>query len=607
MTKAYNLPLPDSQSNMRLSLNWLQMLPLAILMLAQVGLFIWMSRRGFEFTDESFYFLHYLYWRDLIGTVTFFGAYFEWPFRILGQSIAAMRVFGLVLLLASSAFFAREVLCFSFRRDGVTGKLRLEPIFFTGATTSLFYFGYLSTLRAPSYNLLALCAMLVATTLLLRLLARSSVHPKERLVLLCYGLVTGACGLAKPTTGLLLVLMHAAFFSIANSDWRLRRVLTLFTFVLAGIGLNFIVMQWLHPRLLDALGEGLALAKVTGSHSFLSLARDFRWELRKMLPIILMVILGTSVIAFLLARLRHTLHRMTLSILIVAQVAVCVAGLIYGPERWWLLFLGQSVFLLWIVERLFRTPGKFDFGDLTDLALMGLLFVLPVAFSFGTNMPVMEHSELAAVIPVTALLVRLARLTGVGILSPAALATCLAVLCLPTLVIQIRSATDVHHTYRQLSALGEQAIPVQLGAAGNTLLVDAETRETLQSIIGSARAVGFLSGQTILDFTGDGPGLIYALGGRPLGLAWLLGGYPGSQALAAKVVDNLTVGELQNAWLLSSDNNPRAIKDWQNLLNAKLEIGTHELVATVNVHASYRYVPNAPDRQTVQIWKPRNR
>ena len=48
-----------------------------------------MAPRGFDFTDESYYLLNYLYWRDLTATVSFFGAYFELPFRMLGKAYRA--------------------------------------------------------------------------------------------------------------------------------------------------------------------------------------------------------------------------------------------------------------------------------------------------------------------------------------------------------------------------------------------------------------------------------------------------------------------------------------------------------------------------------------
>jgi len=156
-------------------------LTVAFLLLAQIGLYLWMAPRGFEFTDESYYFLNYLYWRDLTGTMSFFGAYLEWPFRMLGQSVTAIRIFSLLLLLASSAFFVREALAYVSRRDGFA-KGPVWIFVMAGMAASLFYFGYLKTLRAPSYNLLVLCSMLVSTGLLLRILDSGAQPANARVI-----------------------------------------------------------------------------------------------------------------------------------------------------------------------------------------------------------------------------------------------------------------------------------------------------------------------------------------------------------------------------------------------------------------------------------------
>ena len=471
-----------------LELDWRAALPVTVLLLTQAGLYVWMAPRGFEFTDESYYFLNYLYLRDLIGTMSFFGVYFEWPFRMLGQSVPAIRIFSLLLLLASSAFFTKEALGYVSRRDGMTNETPWA-FMLTAMVVSLFYFGYLSTLRAPSYNLLAICSMLVSTGLLLRLLERDVQFFNAQLTSFCYGLVVGACGLGKPSTGVLLVFFHTMFFALANRDWRLRHLLDLFAFSLAGVSLNFVVLQWEHPQWQGELREGMALLGMDGSHGLLDLANKLRWDMQAMAPKLLLLVIGAELAVVLLVRWLSPYSRTVLSAVVGALICGCVLELIWGPARWWLPLLGLAALLLWSVEGFSRMPFRFAKGDLTDLALMALLFALPIAFSFGTNMPVLEHSKMAAVFAITALFLRLQRLARLGILAPSVLGVCLVALCIPTLVIQLKAALDVQYTYRQRSALAEQTIPVRLGAAGNTLLVDASTRETLQSVL-SQRASG---------------------------------------------------------------------------------------------------------------------
>jgi hypothetical protein len=585
-------------------LGWRASLPVVALLAAQVGLYVWMAPRGFDFTDESYYVLNYLYWRDLLGTVTFFGAYFEWPFRLLGESIPAIRLFSLLLLLASGAYFALESLVQFTRHERVPEGTRW--IFaMVGMAASLFYFGPLTTVRAPSYNLIALCSMLVATGAMLRVLVPGTSIAHTRLAAFTYGLAVGACGLGKASTAVVLVAVHGLFFVLANRDWRLRHLADLLAFSLSGVGLNVIVLQFAHPQWLEALKEGVRLLNMDGSHSLLGSLNAFRWEVQAAAPVMLASALGAGVAVAMVAGWLGPFRRAALSTLAVILIGGCVLGLIVGPNRWWLPWMSLAVLLIWIVEGSTRRPFRWERSDLADVALMVLLLALPVVFSVGTNNSILEHSQIAAAFPVAALLLRLLRLARLDILARPAFVACMAMLCVPTLVVQVRAATDVHYTHRQLSALGQQALPIRIGAADNELLVDAATQETIGSVIGAARRAGLGPGQAILDFTGDGPGLIYALEGRPVGVAWLPGGYPGSDAIAARVIERLPAQALQNAWVLGSDDNPRAIKDWQQSLVARLGPGTHELVATATIRAPYRWGREAPERHSVKFFRPR--
>lgn len=584
-----------------------KLLPVLLLLLGQVGLYLWMAPRGFEFTDESFYLLNYLYWRELLGTVSFFGAYFELPFRLLGESIAGIRIFSLVLLLVSSGFFTREVLRYCARRDGHSVPAPLaRALVLVGMAASLNYFGYVSTARAPSYNLLALLTMLLSTGLLLRLLD-SALSPRgAQIVAVWYGLVIGACGMGKATSGVLLVASHVLFFALANHDWRLSRLLQLFVLSMVGASLNALLLQWVHPHWFAVLLEGVSMVHTTDERGLLALANTLRWEVQEIAPGLLLWGAGAVVACGLAARWIGAKHRSAMSVLIVGLVgAVNAFWMSDARGQLWLPLLGLGVFLLWLVEYLARQSARWTKPDTTALTLTGLFLVLPLAYSFGTNMSVLRHSQMAAVFVVVAMALRLRSLHRAGLLVTPALYTCLAVLCVPTLLIQVRAAWDVDYTHRQLSSLGRQTVPVSVGLVATTVLVDATTRDTLRAVTDAARAAGFTPGTSMLDLTGDGPGLVYALGGRPLGVAWLTGGYAGSEATARQIAARLPRSALRAAWVLSSDDNPRAIKAWQELLEPYVGANAHELVGAVVVHAPYRWAPDSPDATTIKIWRPR--
>lgn len=598
-----SLPYESTEKKFLANWRWDTLLVFSLLLI-QTGLYVWMAPRGFEFTDESYYFLNYLYWRDFVGVVSFFGAYFEWPFRLLNQNIAAIRIFGLLILLGSSAFFIREVFSYISKHEKELISTFL-PYVVVGSATSMFYFGYLSTLRAPSYNLLALCSMLLATGLLLNLLKPSTQPPKTRVMLL-YGLTIGACGLGKPSTGVLLVFFHALFFAFVNRNWQPKFLFKLIALSLVGVSFNFILLQWAHPQWLALIKEGAALFSYSEELKLLNMVEKFGLELIRILPKLIWLFSG-AILFLLLTKWFDSLYPATSTVFVTTLIGGTALGLSLmseGHMSLWLPLAGFTVFVLWGLEILHRKSLRWTKADREDLLLIGLLFALPLAFSFGTSMPLLGHSQKAAIFAMTAILIRLYRINQQGIVTNSVIGLCLAILCLPTLVIQMKAAFDVQYTYRQLSALGKQNIPYRFNT-NSTILVDAKTHDTLSAMNKAALAVGYKPGQTILDFTGDGPGLVFALGGRPLGLPWLLGGYSASEIWAGRMLDKLSSEDIRSAWILSSNDNPRAIKDWQKLLYGRLGSESHQVAATVSVHTPYRWGKKVPDTLHVQIWKPR--
>ena len=574
----------------------------AALLLAATALYIWMAPRGFEFTDEAYYLLNYLYWRDLTATVTFFGAYFELPFRLLGQSIAAMRVLSLAALIVASGFFTREVLRFSRQRDAAEAS-PLLPFVLAGIAASLFYFGYFVSVRAPSYNLLALCTMLITTGLLLRLTTRDSSSHRFRVTGISYGVALGACGLSKAPAAALTLVLHALFFAVANRDWRLQRLFELSSLILAGVVLNLALLQWADPSWLSALREGVALTNVVGHGGLSELARQLTQEARVLAPALIELSVVAVLIIVLARRIRHN-RRIQISIAVVAVVCGCVLELARSDSRYlWLPTVALSALVLWSLDMPWRP--QWTRVDAPVFALTCLLLALPLAFSFGTNLMVSEHSEMAAVFGITALLVQLQRLAERRHITTFALAVSLTLLCVPALVIQLQNTFDPRHAYRVRTALIDQTAAAPVGPANTRLLLDTTTRNVLVAIDSTAHAVGFSPQQRVFDLTGDGPGLIYAMGGRPLGVAWLSGGYSGSEAAAARLIARLPLSTLQHSWLLTSSTNPRRIVGWQSMLDGRLRVGAFERVGTVHMLSPYAWHAAAPESTNVDVWRPR--
>jgi|GEM_PF-3432449 len=581
-------------------------LPALAVLLVQIGLYLWMAGRGFEFTDEAYYLHNYLHWREFTGTVTFFGAYFELPFRMVGQNIAAMRVLSLALVIGSAAVLASQLLRFEFGGQAEAGSgRRLAWYIVAPVASAMLFFSFLTTLRAPSYNLLSIVTIALMTACVLRMLART---PVQRPVLLCfaYGLALGMCFLSKATTSVAVTLAHLAFFGALFRDWKAPWLLHGFLAIVAGFALNFIMLQIAFPQWLDALSEGIDLIRIRdGAYGPMYMFNSFRWDAQTALLSAGPWLLMAAVTLFALQRkIRNGSHSAVAMVALAAVAGVAISIVVAPQGKSWLLVVTASTCALWLTERWARREKDDRYDVQRDIALMLLLLFLPVAFSYGTNMSVLAHSMIAGLFAFCAIYLRLYRLADARLLKPAVLAACLLMMCLPSLMVQWRAWSDVAHTYRIATSMEQQDLPVKLAGMRGSVYVDPATKKALEDVQAMARDAGMRPGQYILDLTGDGPGLIYILGGKPLGSPWLLGGLPGSVASVEQVMMKVDAQKIRHAWVLVSVDNTRRIKDWQDMLARRIGAGTHRLAGEAMVWNPHSRSPNQPRRVNVQLWKP---
>lgn len=573
--------------------------PVAALLVVQIGLFVAMAWRGLDLTDESYYLLSYQHWRSLIATVTFFGAYFDVPFRLLGGDVGAIRVFGMVLLVAAGGFFTQRALSFG----RAAAELVPWPYTVAGMAGTMFYYSFVTTLRAPSYNLLVLFCMLVSSGLLFTLAESRGSRLRLGGAAFAYGLLVGACALTKATSALATVVCHLVFLLCFL---QVRRLPEWAALAALGVGVNVLALQLAQPQWLDALMSGVRLTAVLDSH-FASVPLE---TLRKAVSRGAIRLLPTLILAALVfgyaAKRWGKAHRAVLSSLVVLLVA-CIMLTIqlqgYGKSWWALLAFGTA--LMWLAERLCRDRPMPQWSDVRGVSgLSILLFVLPVCYSVGTNGSLPAHTQMAAVFAVVAMMLPLRRLHSLELIHGGAVMAVLTMLSLPMLVSQLRSLGDSAFTYRLRTGLLDQKFALELGAHRRPLHLDASTHDSLSELQHRMLELGYQIGQPILDATGDGPGLVYALGGRPLGVAWLLGGYPGSERVAARLLDGLSVVDLRRAWLLSAADNPRALRALPQMIRERTGEPGPQPVASVRFLAQNRWDGLPPQPLTLTLWKP---
>lgn len=582
--------------------------PVALLLLA-VGIFAISANRGLELTDESYYLLSYLYWHKLSATVTFFGAYLEYPFRLLGESLALIRLYGLFLLWIAGLVFFRELVKYYDRiTDSTPGKK--WPLLITTLLLSFTYYTHENTLRAPSYNLLSLVWMLLSTGMLFSVISGHEYERKFRWQALVYGFSICALTFTKATTGGLLFCLHILVYvtHCNRSSWP-RLWAHLPTFVL-GAALNLALISMLAPRWPAMLLSGIEQLNVLDNRSHVILSslpkvlHHVYADLIKHGFYYLGVIGLHSAVAILVVKG----YRKALGWWIVLLVALYALHIILAHPRGTIWFTPLVLLAagLWSTEFLVRKDRAIQPSDAKTFSLLILLLSISLVFSIGTNVPIHLHSMMASIFPMTFILLLLHRLNILNVISKPLLGLALTALAVPAIFPQIPPWLNKAYTYRLRTPLINQNVSMVTGHGKDVIMVDRITADELNGFAKIATSNGFKTGMAILDLTGDGPGLIYRLGGRPLGVAWLLGGYPGSSQVASMVVGQLEKSQLQCAWLLTSSDSPRRIQGWTSILERHTDAFAHEKIGQFQLTRIYRWRGPFLPTATIELWRPTN-
>lgn len=576
--------------------------PLALLLAAQVSLYIFLAPRGFEFTDEAFYLLNAMHWREFTAVYSMFGAFLQLPMQLSGGSLVAMRLLSLLTLAAGGAWLGHEV-----QRHMAAGRSvpRIARQFYwlAGAAGGLYFFGVLSTMRVSSYNTLALSAAAVATGFFLRGIDAGS--GRSRLACAAaYGFVMGICGLSKGSTGFLVGCLHLAYFAWANPRWHWRGLAQLLAGVGLGLGLQLVLVTLAHPNWIQTLQAGASLFSYDTGGKLGGMFNSFRWDIQRVLRWAPLALAGLAAWTFLVRLLWKKQKQAVAAWLAMLLLAGMVfAWLQKDQVRYWWPAALLLVSALYLMHRTVRQPAAAKGGERRELGLTILMFSLPFAFSFGTNMPVLWHSQAAAMFVVLILLVRLETMWQEGSINASMIGLAVCLLCFPPFVFQIRAAYDSASVYRLAGSLLSQSEP-HMTPVG-IVKVDIDTKRTFDNLKAAAQQAGLVPGQAILDFTGDGPGLVLALSGHPVGVPWLVGGYDNSTSWAGRLVESLPAATIRGAWLLTSPDNPRAIREWPAIISKKLGADSHELAAVLRVRAPSKWTKEAPSEATLCLWRPR--
>lgn len=580
---------------------------MAVVAAGALAVFASMARHGLDLTDEGFYLLNFRYW-NATPVFTLFGAYLQIPYRLLGESLWAMRMLGAILLVSSSAWCAWQLMLAQGGSAGASNPRPIAASAIAAGITAFNYYGGFIVPYTPSYNTLALICALTATALTIRVaraLARGFDVPM--LPALALGLVISVGVANKFSAGVLVALIDALIAAVIlwrTAPW--RRVGLALAWALAGFVLNAAILVAVDPDLPLRFKQGISIQLAL-------LPRDLAGEY----------------VRFISSQLPHGLFEALRMLLWPTALALSVLALgkMLGGPRWVtsvaaagflasamfigfarhrglrIEFISLAAVLLWIFWAATSRAAGEPLARWRAHALAGAMLAMPFAYSFGTNNSMLEHMAMASVFPSLLIACALYRLRSERRLQEWAFVLSLGVLAVAPAEVFVRQWLNGEFTYRLGSPLKQQNTRLPANPAGVETLVDDRMAETTGAFLRITREAGLQPGTAVFDFTGQAPGLVMLAGGRPIGAAWIAGGgqFRGDDA-ATVAVSMVRASDLRRAWFLSSDDSFARISSWRRIVEAKLGSFPYEEVGRMTLPD-----PSSPDKTvsiTLSVWRP---
>jgi hypothetical protein len=522
------------------------------LSLAAWSIVAWGFWRGIDLTDEGYYLNSINSPFSYKSSYSQFGFLLHPFFMLVGGDLIWFRWVGLVLLTIAAA-----ALISAFLRIPAIGVAlrRTDRILFAVAGSGAVLLSYFWWIPTPSYNLLNLFGVLIIFTGWFEICRIGREPPSRRW---CRLIPVAVCGvgfavvaLVKPTTAaalaVVLTLLTLAFGRRALANIVCSGVVSFLLAVLVLMLIDgdpsAIIMRYrtaLQNNELSQSGHDLhglitSLNLMLGSRGWTAL--------------LLMAILGPLVSMALFADGWKLSTRVTICASVFAIqffVSVPLITFNYSISFWALgvLTLTGTFTSCLLTRNLGPKIGE----DRRYFALLLGAFLAPIAIGFGTGAGIWQaaaHAGLFWTLTI-ALLVVLA--TPRRLRLPWLHFTMAATACL---VIQA-TIFSVIRPYRIVGPLSEQTEWISSARSERVVKVDPATATYFRSLLTGARSAGFQVGMPIIDLTSMGPTTQYVLGGEPIGLAWIAGGYPGSRDLALHAISQVPCAKLQQSWILTA-------------------------------------------------------
>ncbi|ART54940.1 hypothetical protein CBP36_11195 [Acidovorax carolinensis] len=514
------------------------------------------SAYGIDFTDESFYLVWianpFLY--DV--SVYLFGFVYHPLYSLLGGDIAALRQAN-ILITFGLAWILTYIFLVSLVPDLKVNRITLLTLSAGFATSAFILFD--SWLPTPSYNSLALQSLLISTIGLI--LADKSEHRASILGWVLIGVGGWLTFMAKPSSALALAVGVFIYLLLARK-LSIRMLALAVSCSLALLLISALLIDGSILLFLKRIQLGVEfIGYLGGGHSASQILRIDEFQLGEKLKTTILLISGALLLA-LWSMCTKNKKWSFIGLLISITLFLITASLTLGQMHRAAGF-GQFQGLLIFAVVYAATAAALAHGRLQALktvsarqwSIAALFLVMPHIYAFGTNGNYWQAGSSAAIFWLLAGLTLLGPLIRERASWLLALPLAVAAQAVTTTLLQ----TGLEQPYRQPQPLRFNVSNLDIGPQRSALTLSEDYSAYIASAMAAAKNAGFDPNMPMIDLSGQSPGILYSLGAKSIGQAWIIGGYPGSLNFAEASLSRTSCEKIGVAWILFEPDGPRSI------------------------------------------------
>lgn len=536
--------------------------------------FVVNSNRGFDITDEGFYFISAIQPENIVGTINFFGFITNYLWRLCGESIATFRAMSVFSLFITSLFFSVSLSYFleknQLQKNGILNNI--IPIS-TISITSFLYFHL--WLLSASYNLLVIEGCMLLMSGLFLAFGKNKNNP---FLLILGGILVGfgwlISTLSKPPTAIFLtVLILVWIFYFNKSSNKNYFLLAAITTLLVSLFLLFSINFEDIGQLRSYLSIGWNLEFVLAAHRIDQLIVSYFVSYEKFifnyyyyiyhLPIFILFFVFFFLSQSKNLYIKYNIYTVIFSsyyflgILALAFLGVYtnLVGSDKGNLYSFLLFATIILFLNTILSIRLRSLYDQNFNYLKPYLLITLsLFTLPLIYIIGSNAEIL-NGQFNAIIFIFTIWIISFHILLEGNKQKKYI---IAVSCFFIIAITTKYILKAYESpYRLPTSIYYQDTEVKLLGSKGSIMLDKVSAKYVNDLKKLAIKSGWTKETPLIDLTGGSPIAFVILNANLVG-AWAGGGYPGSDDFTKQAIVLSKVNPF-HCWILTAPNGARAI------------------------------------------------